>query len=332
MKVFVTGGTGFIGGHVARKLSDKGHDIFCLVRETSDTSALEALGASLIRGDVTDKGSLLCGVEGCEWVVNLANLFEFWVPDRRAYQAVNVEGTRNVMDAAKSAGVSKVIHVSTLAVYGNASWPVTEESELGPECFSEYARTKRAGELLVRELYAKGGLPLVTIYPGGVLGPDDPKAAGRYLRNLVRRKMPAQVLTKSVFPWVYVGDVAEAVVGALEKQDNIGERYLLAGENLTFGEVNTLVSEISGVKLPWLTFPNAVTMMAAHVATAIANVIRKPPILDMSVDEISLMRQGLEADGSKAVRELGLTYTPIRTALAEAIESFRAEESRHQKI
>jgi dihydroflavonol-4-reductase len=327
MKTFVTGGTGFIGTHVVRKLREKGHELHCLVRKTSDVTALQEMGASLIRGDVTDKESVLSGVSGCEWVVNLANLFEFWVRDRRAYHAVNVEGTRNVMEAARSAGVSKVIHVSTLAVYGNASWPVTEDSELGPECFSEYACTKRAGELLVREMFAEGGLPLVTIYPGGVLGPDDPKAAGRYLRNLVRRKMPAQVLTKSVFPWVYVGDVADAIVRALEKDGNIGERYLLVAENLTFGEINALVSEISGVKLPWLTFPNAVTMMGAHIATAIASVIRKPPMLDMSVDEMSLMRQGLEADGSKVVRELGLTYTPLRTALEEAIESFQSGES-----
>jgi dihydroflavonol-4-reductase len=313
MKTFVTGGTGFIGTHVVRKLSEKGHELHCLVRETSDVSTLEGVGASLAPGDVTDKESVLSGVRGCEWVVNLANLFEFWIPDRQAYHAVNVEGTRNVMEAAKSAGVSKVIHISTLAVYGNASWPVTEDTELGPECFSEYARTKRAGEVLVRELYAEGGLPLVTIYPGGVLGPDDPKAAGRYLRNLVRRKMPARV---------YVGDVADTIVRALEKENNIGERYLLAADNLTFGEINTLVSEISGVKLPWLTLPDAVTMMGARFATALANVIRKPPVLDMSVDEMSLMRHGLEADGSKAVRELGLTYTPFRTALEEAIQSF----------
>jgi dihydroflavonol-4-reductase len=331
MKIFVTGGTGFIGTHVVRRLSKKGHELSCLVRETSDTSVLEQLGASLVRGDVTDKESVLRGVGGCEWVVNLANLFEFWVPDRRAYHAVNVEGTRNVMEAAKSAGAAKVVHISTLAVYGNAARPVTEDSELGPECFSEYARSKRAGELLVRELHAEGGLPLVTLYPGGVVGPDDPKAAGRYLRNLLRGKMPAQVLTESVFPWVYVGDVADAVARALEKEGNIGERYLLAAENLTFGEVNRLVSEISGVKLPWLTLPDFMTMAGAYVATAIAGVVRKPPILDMSVDQLSLMGQGLQADGSKAVKELGLTYTPIRAAIEEAIESFRAKESKSHK-
>ncbi len=331
MRTFVTGGTGFIGTHVVRKLYEKGHELRCLVRETSDVSLLEQVGASLVRGDVTDRESLLIGVRGCDWAVNLANLFDFWIPDRRAYHAVNVEGTRNVMEAARSAGVSKLVHVSTLAVYGNASWPVTEDTELGRECFSEYACTKRAGELLVREMYAEGGLPLVTIYPGGVLGPDDPKAAGRYVRNLVRGKMPAQVLTNSVFPWVYVGDVADAIVRALEKDGNIGERYVLAAENLTFRDFNALISEISGAKLPWLTFPDAVTMVGAHFATALASVIKKPPILDMSVDEISLMRQGLEADGSKAVRELGLTYTPVRTALEEAIESFQSEESRPER-
>jgi dihydroflavonol-4-reductase len=325
MRIFITGATGFIGSRLVRRLTETDHELCCLVRDTSDTSVLEEAGASLVRGDVTDRESVLSGITGCQWVVNLANLFEFWIPDRQAYYAVNVDGTRNVMEAATLAEASKVVHVSTLAVFGNASWPVTENTELGPECFSEYARSKRVGELLVRELYEKGDLPLVTIYPGGVVGPDDPKAAGRYLKNLLRGRMPAQVLTNSVFPWVYVGDVAEAIVRALEKEGNIGERYLLAAENLTFGQINKLVSRISGAKLPWLTLPDPLTMLGAHFATVLAKVIRKPPILDMSVDQLSLMKQGLRADGSKAVTELGLTYTPIRTAIEEAIASFQSE-------
>jgi dihydroflavonol-4-reductase len=320
MKIFVTGGTGFIGRQFIRRLSQTGHEALCLVRETSDVRGLQEAGAGMVRGDVTDKNSIIKGMKGCEWVVNLANLYEFWVPDRRAYHDVNVTGTKKVMEAAIEIGISKIVHVSTMAVYGDATWPVTEASEMGSRCFSEYARTKREGDLVVWDLYRQGRLPVVMVYPGGVVGSDDPKASGRYIRNLLRGKMPAQVFTGSVFPWVHVADVAESILGALETDGNIGEKYFLVAENLTFGEINGMLSEISGMKLPAMKMPDALTMIMARFFTWIADLRGKPPVLDMSTDQMRLMKEGLRVDGSKAARELGLTYTPIRSALEAVVK------------
>lgn len=320
MKIFVTGGSGFIGKRFVRRLRDTEHEILCLVRETTDVRALQDAGISLTRGDVTDKDSLLRGMRGCDCVVNLANLFEFWVPDRRAYQEVNVNGTRNVMEAAIATGISKIVHVSTAAVFGNAEWPVTEASEMGPVCLSEYARSKRDGDAVVWDLYDQEQLPVLMVCPGAVIGPDDPKAAGRYFRSVVLGKMPAQVLTSSVFPWVDVADVAEGILKALETGGNIGERYLLVAENLTFGDINRMLSEVSGTRLPRLTLPDPITMIGAFVCTCLANLTRKPPVLDMSIDQMRLMRQGLSVDGSKAKRDLGLSYTPIRSALENVVQ------------
>jgi dihydroflavonol-4-reductase len=215
-----------------------------------------------------------------------------------------------------------VVHVSTAAVYGDADWPITEESAFGPKCPSEYARTKRAGDLLAWDLSKEKGLPLVMIYPVAVLGPDDPKAPGRYVRNFARGKMPAQVLVNTIFSWVHVKDVCEAILRALEKENNRGEKYLIACQNLTFGEINKMISEISGAKLPIVKFPNFLTVLNSYLLTGLANLIRKHPIWDMSKDQIALMKQGFEVDGSKATRELGLAYTPVRVALEEAIASF----------
>jgi dihydroflavonol-4-reductase len=320
MKIFVTGGTGFIGTHLVRRLQTTPHELHCLVRETSNVRTLRDAGAHLVRGDVTDRQSLLNGMQGCEWVVNLANLFEFWVPDRRAYQNVNVAGTRNVMEAALATGASKVVHVSTVAVYGDAKWPMTETSELGSHCASEYAQTKRAGDRIAWQLYEKEKLPLVMVCPGAVLGPDDPKAAGRYVKNLVRGQMPAQVFTRRMFAWVHVRDVAEAIVRALEKEGNVGERYFIVAENLTFGDISGMVSEISGTRLPRWVLPESLTLLGAHLLTALSSLTGKPPALDMSVDQMRLMKQGFQADGSKAARELGLAYTPIRATLKEVVE------------
>jgi nucleoside-diphosphate-sugar epimerase len=179
MNVFITGATGFIGTHLVKRLSQTEHEMCCLVRKTSNVRVLEELGTTLVTGDVTDRDSPLEGMKGCDGVINLANIYSYWEPDKRIYTDVNVEGTRNVMEGALETGVSKVVHVSSVVTYGKpADCPFTEESPVGPVRFSEYARTKYAGDLIAWELYEKKGLPLVMIYPGAVLGPGDPKSTG----------------------------------------------------------------------------------------------------------------------------------------------------------
>jgi dihydroflavonol-4-reductase len=321
MKIFVTGGTGFVGSHLVKCLAETQHELVCLARKTSDVSRLKELGVTIAIGDVTDKASLLRGMQGCDWVANLANLFVLWVPDERIYNQVNVEGTRNVMEAALETGISKVVHISTAAVWGKTDWPIMEETPIGPQRASEYARTKYEGDLIAWRLYEEQGLPLVTIHPAAVVGPDDPKATGRYIKNLVRHKMPAQVLTNAAFSFVYVGDVCQAILRALEKDGNIGEKYLVSGANLTFGELNRLIGDVAGVWLPPLRLPDAVTSLNATLLTALSKLTKRPPWLDLSVDQVALMKQGFVVDGSKAERELGVRYTPIRRALEEAIAS-----------
>ena len=322
MKIFITGGTGFIGTHLVKYLAETKHELVCLARKTSDVSTLKELGITIALGDVTDKVSLLRGMQGCDWVVNLANLFLFWVPNKQIYNDVNVEGTRTVMEAALETGISKVVHVSTAAVWGKADWPISEDTPVGKQRASKYAQTKYEGERIAWRLYKERELPLVMIYPSAVVGADDPKAAGRYIKNMARHRMPAQVLTKSPFPFVYVGDVCEAVLRALETEGNIGEKYLVSGANITWGELNRMICKIAGVPLPLLRLPDAVTVVNARLLTWLANLINRPPLLDLSVDQVGMMKQGFVLDSGKAERELGLRYTPIRQALEEAIASF----------
>jgi dihydroflavonol-4-reductase len=319
MKIFITGATGFVGAELVRQLRDTPHELRCLVRNQDAAQTAREAGAEIVVGDLTDKASLLEGMRGCDWVASIANLYEFWVPDRRAYIRVNVDGMRNLMEAALETEVSKVVHVSTMGVWGNADGPVSETTALGPKCVGGYTSSKRLGDEVAWALHKTRGLPLVMVYPGAIVGPNDPKAAGQYIRNYLEGAMPARVLTESTFPWVHVRDVAAGVIRALEIDDNVGERYLLVAENLTFGHINQLLTEISGVKPPRLWFPDWLTTLGAVFATGVANLVKKPPMLGMALDQIQLMKQGLEVDGSKATRELGLRYTPIRTALEEAV-------------
>jgi dihydroflavonol-4-reductase len=324
MRIFITGATGFIGTRLVKRLSETAHELRCLARQTSHVQRLEAAGVDIIIGDITDKESLIRGLQGCDWVVHLASSFEFWVPDQQVYQAVNIDGVRYVMESALATSIKKVVFVSTAAVFGNTPWPITEESDFGSLRASRYAQTKLDGEMIAWRMHEEEGLPLVVIYPGAVIGADDPKAAGRYLQKIAFGKMPAQVVVDSVFPWVHVQDVCEAIVRALEKDDNIGEKYLISASNMTWGEMNRLICEVSGSKPPRLRLPNWATVMSARLLTGIADLVKRPPLLDLSVDQVALMKLGGEVDGSKAERELGLAYTPIREAVAEAVASFRS--------
>ena len=161
------------------------------------------------------------------------------------------------------------------------------------------------------------------IYPTAVLGPGDPKASGRYIQDLIHRRVPARVLEGSVFTFVHVRDVAEAIVRAAEKENNIGEKYLVGKHQLPWREINRMVSEISGVALPKMRLPDFLTMFNARFLTLVANVIKKPPLWGMAIDQIRTMKEGVVVDGSKVERELGITYTPVRDALEEAIASYR---------
>ena len=324
MKIFITGASGFIGSQLVRRLKQTEHPIFCLVRKTSDVRLLKELGVSLVTGDVTDQNSLIQGMKSCDWVMNLANLYSFWEPDKRVFTQVNIEGTRNVMESALQTGISKMIHVSTGGIYGKPQdVPFTEESPVGPVRFGDYFRTKYMGDQIAWEYYQKKGLPLVVIYPAAVLGPGDPKATGKYIQNLIHRRLPATVFDDSFFTFVHVKDVAEAIVRAAEKENNNGQKYIIGKYQLTFGEINRMVSEISGVSLPKIHLPDFLTMINAHLLTALANLIKKPPLWGMAIDQMRVMKEGVRADGSKAERDLGITYTPIRTALEETIASFK---------
>ena len=275
-------------------------------------------------GDVVDKDSVLAGMKGCDWVIDIAGVYAFWVPDRKVFADVNVTGTRNVAECALELGVSKMVHVSTAGIYGKPEeLPFTEDSPVGPDRFCEYFRTKYQGDLIAWELHEKQNLPLVMVYPGAVLGAGDPKASGQYIDRLIHRKLPATVFPNDGFTFVHVRDVAEIIVRAVEKENNIGERYLAGDHRMTWGEANRMISEISGVPLPKLTMPAPLVMINAALLTLIADIIKRPPLWGMAIEQMKIMRAGYMFDGSKAERELGVTYTPVRTALQEAIDSLR---------
>jgi len=324
MKAFLTGGTGFIGSRVVTRLAEAGHDLRCLVRSTPSAGPAAGPGIHHIQGSLSDRAALREGMAGCDCVIHLAAAYSFWLANRRAFREVNVEGTRGVMECALETGVPKVVMVSTVVTYGHrAEVPVTEETPVGPARFSEYARTKYEGERIAWNLHESRGLPLVTVYPGAVLGPCDPKPTGDYIQALICGRMPARILEEATFPFVHVGDVAAAIVRAAERPGNVGAKYFLVGENLTFGQINRMISEISNVPLPAVRLPTPLVVAMAALLTRVAGLTKKPPAWGLSADQVGTMRAGTIFSGAKAERELGIRYTPIRQAIKEAVASYR---------
>jgi len=324
MRLFLTGATGFIGRRLCRRLESTPHTLRCLVRDLERGRTLLP-GAELVQGDVTDPDSVRRGLAGCEGVVHLANVYSFWEKDPGVYRRVNVEGTRHVLEAALEAGVSRVVHVSSAVIFGRpAQVPFTEESAPGPERFSEYAQSKYEGDRLAWALRGQS-LPLVVLYPCGVLGAGDPKGSGQYLADLVHRRMPAAVLPDAALTWVHVADVAEAIALAVDKPGIEGKGYIIGKEQLSLDQFNQLVRELSGTPLPRLTLPDAAVMPLAWLLTGLSRLTGRPPLWGMATDQVRTAREGFCAEGSKAERELGLAYTPIREAIAETIAELRAD-------
>lgn len=324
-KVLVLGATGFVGGAVVANLVRAGYRAHCLVREGSETRALERFGTSvtLHRGELDDKLSLVAAMEGCDWVINCAGLNSFWEADGQAYDRINVQGTRNVMEAALAAKVGKVVHVSTVMAYGfPQDSPFNEQSEPGPH-MSEYARSKYEGDRIAWELYESSGLPLVVVYLAAVLGAGDRKAVMQISR-FVNGQVPVMIDSENLFTYVYVGDAAEAIVRAAERGGNEGERYLVGNQRLSTRDYFGIISSISGVAMPRWTMGRKSTLLLARLMSGWARVTGQPPLMALDLMQ-TVYRGSLLFDGSKAERELGIRYTPIQVAFEEAVSDSRGD-------
>ncbi len=325
MKVFITGSTGFLGTYFARRMAQTDHELYCLVRKTSKVDHLREIGANLVYGDVTDRQSVLEGMRGCDWVAHLAGIYSFWEPDKRVFTDVNITGTRNVMESALEAGASKVAHVSTIAVYGRPEGGYFNGGDVyRTNLRSDYSRSKYAGDMICWELYEKQGLPVVMIYPGSILGAGDTKPSGEYIDNIIGRKLYVSILANYFNTYVHVDDVAEAILRALEKTDNIGEKYPVGNCEMTWGELNKLISEVSGIPEPAIHVPDPLLTYFAVWSTWFAELSKLPPLLGLSIGTVGTIKQHLLFDGGKAERELGITYAPILTAMQEKVAAHKA--------
>lgn len=347
MNIFLTGATGFIGKYTARRLLEAGHTVRALARDQRRLDGLLPLGIQPVPGSLSDPAALREGMcfdnqyaeprrsvraaqnaPTCDLVVHLAGKYSMWDPHPDTFWQVNAEGTRSVLQAALESGARRVIYVSTVAVWGKPDQaPFNEDTPRGAHLLSEYARSKAEGERLAWEFCQQNGLALTVLYPGIVLGAGDDRASGQYIRLLVFRRTPSTIFHNSPATYVAARDVAEAVRLAAESPASIGRGYLIGKETLRGREFAAMVSQLSGVKPPPLRLPDWFIRAASYPFTALAALTGQPPLWTLSIDAGRTLQAGFHFDGSRAERELGLCYTPIRAALREAIEDYRKEKA-----
>jgi len=318
VRYFVTGGTGFIGGHLIRQLVAAGHDVVALVRTPSAAVDLEELGVELAPGDILDRSSVRAPMDGADGVFHLAAWYRVGARDASVAEAINVDGTRNVLEAAREAGVSRTVYTSTIGVLGDTGGRRVDESyrHEGP-WLTEYDRTKWAAHYEVALPMIAAGLPVVIVQPGYVYGPGDHSNVGDVLRDYLRRRLP--VIPVQGGCWAHVADTARGHIQAMERGQP-GATYIIGGECHLWSEVLRIAAGITGIRPPRLRLPPAVARAASLLLKPVAAVV---PLPQMYHPETLRLAAGVTyfADDSLARREIGWDPRPLRDGLASTLEA-----------
>ena len=320
MRVFLTGGTGFIGGHAARQLRERGDDVVALVRSPDKATALRELGCELVAGDLSDDAAIAKGVAGAEAVVHAGAVYKVGIP-KSEYPAMfeaNVAGTERVLDAAVSAGVPRIVYVSTCAVFGDTHGKVVEEGHKRDAPFpSEYERTKTLAHELAEDRIASGA-PIVIVQPGGVYGPNDHSEVGNMIEQARTGKLPAKMFPEAGFMFCHVEDIAAGIVLALDN-GRVGESYVLSAERSTIGELIDRVCAIAGRKPPRFTMPGFVLKASAPLGPVVGPLLGFPP----NLRELIASSDGVTywASDAKARSELGFAPRDLDTGLRDTLSA-----------
>jgi len=324
--IALTGATGFVGSAVVdRLLRERDLELRCLVRAESDPRDLEKRGprVSVHLGDVTRPETLQGCFDGAWGVVNLAGHRDFWSPSRDDYDALNARGAEHVFRAALAAGCSKVVQVSTPLAFGlPADCPFDESSPPGPHS-SDYARSKHRGDEVGWRLHRECGLPLTIVHLAAVLGAGDPRPTME-VRRAVEGRLPVLVGADKTFTYVYIRDAAEAIARALLREGTVGRAYLVGRERATTRAYFATIADLAGVPAPTWSVPEAVVLPMARLLGLVSRWSGARPAVPPDIIETTAAGSLLfRADRSE--RELGLEYTPLRTALAEAVDEILSE-------
>jgi dihydroflavonol-4-reductase len=320
-RVFLTGGSGLIGGALAARLAERGDELVALARSDASAAKLERHGARVVRADLFDEDALAAGMDGCALLYHVAGINTMCPDDPAALFHVNVRGAEAAVRAAARAGVPRVVLTSSAAALGEAHGTVgNEDSPHRGTYLSVYERTKHEGELAAFAAARRVGVDLVSVNPSSVQGPGRAGGTGRILIAYMNGRLRAFVDTDISI--VDIDDCVEAHLLAAERGQP-GRRYVISGAAITAREALEIVAEISGVR-------RRVQLLPAPVATGAGALVeaayrlrgRTPPVCR---EMVRTLLHGHRYDGSRATRELGLQYRPVADTFARTIAWARAQ-------
>ena len=323
MDALVTGGTGFVGANLVRELCADGHRVRVLARKGGDRRGIEGCAVEVVEGDLLDRPSLRAAVAGARRVYHVAADYRLWARDPRELYRANVDGTRNVLEAAAEAGAERIIYTSTVGAVGipkdgtpgDERTPVSLGDMVGAYKSSKFLAERAAAELAAR------GVPVVIVNPSAPIGPWDvkPTPTGQMIVDFLRGRMVGSLDTG--LNVVHVRDVARGHILAGER-GRIGERYVLGSQNLSLLEIWAALARITGISAPRLRVPYALAWLTAAAMEGVATLTRRPPPVPLTA--VRMARKRMYFSAAKAVAELGLPQTPVEQALADSVGWFVA--------
>lgn len=317
MRYFITGATGFLGGHIVRQLRAANHDVIALVRTPSKARDLADLGVTLAEGDVTDAASLRSPMAGVDGVFHVAGWYKIGVRDTRPAVAINVDGTRNMLEAMKALNIPRGVYVSTLGIFGDTKGELKDESYVyhGKHDLV-YTETKwRAHHEVAAPMIAEG-LPLIIVQPGVIYGPDDQSGMGQMFRMWLRGLVP---LTPSVaaFCWAHVDDTARGIILAMQKGAP-GQTYIIGGPAYTMPQVMAVASKVTGKPAPLIKAGPALMDMNAAIMSVLGAVVPLPEPFAAETMLYTARTTNL-GTSAKAERDLGFSTRPLEDGLRETL-------------
>jgi len=322
MTTLVTGAAGFLGSHVTRQLVARGDDVRVLMRPSSTNRAIADLSLEYVTGDLRDPASLDRAMKDVKRVFHVAADYRLWARREQDIYDSNVGGTKNLLDAAKRAGVEQLIYTSTVATiavdrpqHSNEFTDARLEEMVG-----HYKRSKWLAEKEALSA-AKNGLPVIVAMPTTPVGPWDwkPTPTGKIILDFLNGKMPGYVETGLNF--VGVEDCAAGHLLIAEK-GRVGERYLLGGQNLTLKQMLDALSKITGLPAPKLKIPHGLALGVAYASTVFSRLLGREP--GIPVEGVKIARHMMFVDCSRAQRELGFKAGPVAAALERAVRWYEA--------
>lgn len=323
MKAFVTGGSGFIGQHVVRKLAARGYAVSALARSEPSAAIVREAGAVPVTGDITDTASMREGMAGSDVLFHLAAWYQIGSPHWMEAEAINVGGTRRVLRLAHELGIPKIVYVSTVTVFGDTKGELVDETYFkGGPFLTEYDRTKWLAHYKVALPLIEEGAPIIIAMPGFVYGPGDTGLAAQMMR-MFYRGLSALPGPETTLTYTYVEDAAEGIVLAAEK-GRVGESYVLAGPAIPLGEMVDFWSHLLGRRAPAVRIPGLALRPFAPLIGAASSVATMPP--PFSEETTRVLGATYMARSDKARAELGWKTRPLQTGMLETFKWIEVTE------